>query len=550
MEKDAAMTEFEHPLNLKEISAIRKMVSEDPRNRVYLRMASFRIGEFHPIVTGPWGGIADEDFAYFVPLEEKKPKKASKEAEGVFGFWRIDPFRFFSEALGIAGHPKPDVTTLNGSRIFYSHIDGDGFPGISRIDGSSFAAKFVRDEILKKNNLPVTVSVISNDMESRGRPFYSPAYLLAKSIYALPNVEGAAHTFSHPYSWRGGDLKVVSTSPLRLERFPTDLHKQIVYSINYINRFLLKPNGKKLQILLWSGDCRPDERAIALVDRMGVRNMNGGDPVYDAKHPTYSALSGLTRQVGKRTQYHTSSRGDFLFTDGWTKNFGGMREVRDHFARTESPKRVMPINIYHHFYIGDRTAGLEGLQAAYDYVHDNEVAPLFASQYVDIVRDAMSLRIFRKGGGWQVINSGDLRTIRFDGAARRHVDLKRSRGVIGYTPHQGSLYVSLDDGMTHDIFLADTPSAVPYVEQASHYVDRWKAEKAGVSLEMRGLGRARLVLRNLVSGAAYKVRIQRLKTGKTLLDRVLRADAEGRLKIESEFHGYQKRYTVTVRRAS
>jgi hypothetical protein len=41
--------------------------------------------------------------------------------------WLINPFEFFRRAFATDAIPKPNTTTLSGRRIYYSHIDGDGW---------------------------------------------------------------------------------------------------------------------------------------------------------------------------------------------------------------------------------------------------------------------------------------------------------------------------------------------------------------------------------------------------------------------------------------
>lgn len=558
IEADGRMFGFEKPLDPRELHQAVKVLSTSPRNRVHLRLLSPLLGEFHPVVTGPWGGVALGDAAVHVPTpREVGASRAARkgkfqEQEGLPNAWRIDPFRFFETALGLRNRPRLDPTTLNGSRIAYAHIDGDGFAGVSLVDKASFSGQMVRDRILRRYNLPTTVSFVAKDIETRGGVYFNPALTLARSILELPNTEGATHTYSHPFNWRSGDAKPLAREGLAVEIRPTDLPKEVLYSTNYLDELVMRPNGKRTEILLWSGDCRPDPRALEVLERAGLRNMNGGDPVFDARHPTYSSLRPLARQVGPFVQVHTSARGDFLYTDGWTRNFGAFADVTDHFARTESPRRVAPLNIYYHFYSGDREEGLAALSAAYEYALSRPVAPLFASEYADIVMDFRDARIFRSGAnGWRVLNSGALRTLRFDAPAAPHVDLERSRGVIGYRWHQGSLYASLDESSDHEVFLSTRAPRVPFVEQASHRVEGWQAGSDSASLVMRGVGKAFLVLRGLSAGADYEVEVRRLGgEGEVLFRGKRRAGGGGGLRVESEFRAYGASYGVVVRKAS
>ena len=49
--------------------------------------------------------------------------------------WTVNPFAFFRKAFGEERFPIPDVTTLSGRRMYFSHIDGDGWNNVSEIEG-------------------------------------------------------------------------------------------------------------------------------------------------------------------------------------------------------------------------------------------------------------------------------------------------------------------------------------------------------------------------------------------------------------------------------
>jgi hypothetical protein len=88
---------------------------------------------------------------YLHPMHPKKPLLTYEDEKGanstpaaimpwggyaVFGsflfeygdnnLWIIDPFAYFKQSLDLKTLPVPDVTTHNGRRIFFTHIDGDG----------------------------------------------------------------------------------------------------------------------------------------------------------------------------------------------------------------------------------------------------------------------------------------------------------------------------------------------------------------------------------------------------------------------------------------
>lgn len=150
------------------------------------------------IITNPNGGYVSQ---HYVKFEIYQDNDASKIRQ-----WYINPFAFFSKVLNADALPKPDVTTINGKRIFYSHMDGDGWNSLTEVEGynerKTIAADILRQEIFARyTDLPFSVSVIVDEMKvgCYGMP---DSIAVAKRIFALPNVEPSSHTYSHPLYWQ------------------------------------------------------------------------------------------------------------------------------------------------------------------------------------------------------------------------------------------------------------------------------------------------------------------------------------------------------------
>ena len=234
--------------------------------------------------------------------------------------------------------PIPDVTTLSGRRIWFSHIDGDGWNNVSRVeayrDKSTIAATVIlRELIAPYPDLPVAVGVIGADIDERyGTP--EAGRQTARELYALPQVEVATHSYTHPYQWSFfenydrkleerligpdetewkavlGDRvrrfarlifpglirkssetegKFIDEDPPRAySEFPFDLDQEIRGAITAAEE--MAPEGKRGTLYLWSGGAEPFEGAIAQTRRLGLRNLNGGDSRYDADYPSISYL--------------------------------------------------------------------------------------------------------------------------------------------------------------------------------------------------------------------------------------------------------------------
>lgn len=166
------------------------------------------------IVTGPAGGYVAGGYTHFegyplLPIKDLEAQKDVPEEERELPEpvqqWYIDPFLFLRMVLHDEEEPKPDVTTLNGLRIFYSHIDGDGWNNLTQIrryaGQKMISSEVIEHEILMAYpDIPVNVSVISGEMD---RDCYGlrSSRKVAERIFRLPNVEPSSHTYTHPLFW-------------------------------------------------------------------------------------------------------------------------------------------------------------------------------------------------------------------------------------------------------------------------------------------------------------------------------------------------------------
>lgn len=549
---DPQMMKGEIPLNLDDAD-LRKgwptYVSTDPKNKVYLRVKD-RDGQVSDaVVVTPRGGLVAGEFLVYTPparpikTESTDPNSAGLSAPAVadaveVSKLRMDAFRFFTEAFQVQDFPRCDVTTLNGSRIFFEHIDGDAMHGMSFIDRASLNAEMMLREILARYQFPVTVSFVTSNLEFKATPTYRRELWAARKILELPWVELASHTVNHPFNWRLGDLRRRSgEDSVRLERIPPDDKLEIVSSIDFVNQQVAPP-GKKCKVLLWTGMCNPTEAELALTDGMGVANLNGGDPVYDSVNPWLLGVTPLYAVVGGRYQFHTCAAGDFYYTGAWTRDYDGMKKLVEYFKYTEEPRRLRAMNLYYHFYLAERALGIEGLRIALDYVTQQKPAPLYASQYVEVVKDMIVTRLGQDASGRLVIaNAGAMRTIRFDNPSRLP-DLDKSPGVLGYLKVGDRLYVHLDDGAVHTLAWGSQAPTKPYLERASHYVDKWQG---GSRFQLRGTGPASFTLAGMVPNAAYRITVG----GES---KTVTSDATGRLSWQGTFAQYDGRYAVEVRK--
>ncbi|MFQ5677212.1 MAG: hypothetical protein ACE5G1_15070, partial [bacterium] len=492
--KDPQMVEFERSLDY-ELTNYEVYKSSNSKNQVYLKLRRNDIAnsESDLVLTTPAGGFAA---AGYVLYEDE----ATYEKQ-----WRINPFLFFTEAFDLKDIPRPDVTTLNGLRVWSSHIDGDALISKSEIKPDTFCGEVIRDEILKQYKWPVSMSVVVAEVET------DPKFVrIARSIYELDWVEAASHSYSHPFYW-ADDYDKKDNYPERhlpVAGYEFNLQDEIVGSVSTINIKLL-PANKKVQQFFWTGNCEPTPQAMKLCQKAGLGNINGGDTVFDNMHSSYTNVAPLSVDVGGYRQIYAPNANENMYTNEWRGPYYGYKLVLQTLSKTDSPLRIKPIDIYYHFYSGEKWASLNALKEVIAKTTSQAVAPMFISDYIAMVQGFFSASLQRiSDNAWKIRNYGKCTTMRFDKTAA-FPDLQKSVNVLGFHHYQGSLYVHLAEGDNAIIVLATKQPARPYLSQASHRIADWRASKEQVAFATAGFGRGLFIVKNLSANATYIVEINR-----------------------------------------
>lgn len=503
--------------------------------------------------------------------------------------WIVNPFQFFGRAFGDERRPIPDTTTLAGRRIYFSHVDGDGWNNVSQIQGHRevrrYSAEVIeREAIVPYPDLPVTVGLIGGDVDQDlgGLPQNAQ---IARRIFALPQVEVATHSYTHPFNWqffesydRGEELKRVEevqspTLPLRerLSRRVVEISgrqqdrdltgKYIAGSDDLPRTFLkrpfdidvettgalkastvLAPPDKPARVYLWSGDTTPFPAAIAAVRRAGARNINGGDSRLDAEYPSVAYVPPIARAAGDERQIYAGNSNENTYTNDWTGPYYGFMMLEKTLANTESPRRLKPFNIYYHMYSGERPSALAAVRAMLDLARRSPVIPITTSHYAAIADDFFGVDIVQVDlFSWAVSRRGTLSTMRFEDADQLALDLARSTGVLGATRHEGDLYVALDPVVERAVItlrqaqdagprrlVAALPTRIASLVSSRWQIDTLNRNGCGFSFRAQGFGTGDMVWRTS-PGRGYRVTTHR--DGRTLAEETRWADADGRFEL-------------------
>jgi uncharacterized protein (TIGR01370 family) len=380
----------------------------------------------------PWGGFVSPSFVTSVLPGELGSR------------WVVNPFDFLSQALRLPAMPVPDTTTETGRRMLMVHMDGDGFISRSETPGNPIAGEMVRDRVVRKYPVPMTISVIEAEIAPDGiYPGMSAlAEQVARDIFAAPHVAIASHSYSHPFFWYKASAPGSAGSyNLRIPGYRFDVHREIDGSIAYIER-RLAPRGKKVEVFLWTGDCIPTSEALRAVARAGLVNMNGGDTVATRTQPSVTYMEGLGLQRAGGFQVFAPNQNENVYTNNWTGPYYEFERVIETFELTGSPRRLKPINIYFHTYLATKRAGVQTLDKIFQYALAQEITPVHIADYARKVMDFQTLSIARTSTGWQIRGARHLRSFRVP--PRLPVpDIRRSQGIAGYSLGPEAQYVHL-----------------------------------------------------------------------------------------------------------
>jgi hypothetical protein len=483
--KDEEFYDYETTLTADRIRYFFDIRSADPANRVLLALSQPGMRNDAAVLT-PSGGFVQSGTSHWLDQESGRAQ------------WFINPFSFFRAAFDSQNLPVADLNTVGGYRTAFIHVDGDGFSTISKIDRWHLSADLLQRRILKKFSLPFSVSVITAEVD--------PAYFgneetveVARSIYRLPNVEPASHSFSHPLEWH---LGIVSFDSIPGYRF--DPRQEIIGSMNYIQAELLPP-WKTISLFFWSGRCNATAEQIRLVEDRGWLQINGGGGFLDPARPSITAFAPPYLQIGDQFQIHARVSNEFEFTNGWQGPFDGYRQVVASFQFTEEQGPLIPADIYFHHYSMEWEEGWKSLRYVLQWAEHQEWTFLYTSQYVRMVKDFLSMEIYQESDNrYIILTNGSLRTIRFPNEPRL-VDMAASRNILGFTRTGRDLLVHLDGRRRHEIVLGSEPQRSLYLISANRLVDSLAAAPDSIRLYVQGYGYLEATLANVEPGQYFRI---------------------------------------------
>ena len=426
-----------------------------------------------PIAITPWGGYALAS-SFLIDIDN-------------VNYWTINPYQFIKEALQFDEIPMPDPTTEAGRRILFIHIDGDGFVEFVRMQKESLSTEYLIEHIYKKYAIPHTISLIQGEMQDLFPKLTTRMERVARELYAIPWIEPASHTLSHPFYWadvikpENASAKVGMKYHLPIKNYDFSLKKETIDSVDYVLNLAPKSKQKE-RIMFWSGDCQPPKSVLEYVEKNGIITLNGGDTTVQKKTPTLNFIAPFGLQRDEYWQIYTGQQNENVYTNDWLGPYWGFRNVIETFKMTEEPYRIKPINIYYHLYSGSKLASFSALKEVYDWAIKQKTSKLYASQYIKKGQGFYRTALGKTKNGFEIRNQGFLRTLRFD--KKINIDIQNSKGIAGHNFDNNSSYVTLDSSGKYELILEKNKRS-PYLIDANGWVEKVVNKQNKYSFELK-----------------------------------------------------------------
>ena len=395
-------------------------------------ICTLHIGRLKSVISAitPWGGYAF-DGALMTNINKSD-------------LWIVNPFKLLRDTLRLRDIPIPDVTTENGKRLLFVHIDGDGIMNRAEWNPELFSGEVLNSDIFSKYNIPISLSIIEAETAPYGLyPKLSKKLEeIARRSYEMDHVEPATHTFTHPFYWQ----KIINDNldpkyRLQVKDYNFSIDRELRGSLDYINKNLV-PKTKNAHMVFWSGDCLPTETTLEYMYQHNFLQMNGGDTTISNKDPWISYIAPLGIKRGDYYQIFTGAQNENVYTNDWLGPFWGFKRVIQTFKLTNAPRRLKPIDIYFHIYSGSKRASLNALHAVFKWSIKQDVMPIYTSEYIPRVMDFYEISMAMVDNRWYIKGAKALDTIRI--SKDKYVDIANSKGVVGMRRYLDSRYIHLD----------------------------------------------------------------------------------------------------------
>ena len=527
------------------------------------------------VVIGPRGAFAQQD-----ALLSRDDRLAAP-------MWILDPFAFLTAALAPAGggagappdpRPVPDVTTMQGLRLFFATVGAEGWltEEPARQIGETVmigAERLERDLIAPNGDLPVTVAVLTGDLDpAMAGPLAGRGLGAAERILALPDVAPATNGRVLVRDWPamavagedaaapegatlvGNAIRVLG-GDLTMGRGRVSAHGRTKYpagtvlptveiggAVEVTARLARRDRNKVC--VLWPDGALPPAEALESAWQTAGCAIGGGAYRSDSDLPLLGNLVPLAATVGTQLQVYSPMGSDSSFgsLSGGTRADDGFHGLLRMAQWSESPRRLAALQLSYDAGAALGFGARSTVRRVLDEVRAGPFLPVTARRYVAAVQGFQTVRLARQGAlAWAVEDRGGLQTLRFDDAGGLALALDASSGVLGANRAGEHLYVALDPAdprpvvaLAHGAAPSGVATTGAQVALVSATVPVAARSHAGclTDLRLEPVNRAGRMLLQGAPDSDYEVRIAHLPDPATAESRALWTGADGLVPLD------------------
>lgn len=397
-------------------------------NDVWLRLRDSTGAMYDPVFLSDFGGVALEPY-----LLDRRPGSDEE--------WMLAPEHFLQAALKLPSAPQFDVVTENGRRTAFTLLTSDGLMARTpEGEGAGSAWQKLITEFAE----PVTLAVAEAELDGSDFSESEKASRVdtVKNLLALPDVELAAHSYSHPFFWRTFDGRRDTSAltyfyTLNQTGYLADLQREIVAPQQALNRLL----GQAPEVLAWPGDAVPGPAALTTAKEAGIVNFGGGGVSFSNEHLSLASMYPLARP----SPYGTQILSPLLAENDYARLFNGIalnyRKVVDWNLLLGGAERWRPWSLHVHL---DAMARPDAELLLHDIFKETKAQSLLhlsLKQYVDRVMSLQTASMaLNLDGSWDFM-ADNVHTLRVP--ATQDIDVSASTGLAGTVVEGAYRYLSL-----------------------------------------------------------------------------------------------------------
>lgn len=407
----------------------------------------------------------------------------------------INPFCFFKKIFRKI--PALDLTTENGMRVLFVHIDGDGFTSLyENSTDNNYASEILLKEILTKYKIPHSVSIIRGEIdnpklnEKEKEKFKE----ISREIFKLNHVEAANHSYSHPLKWiHSKNINEYEHTEqiynIDIPGYTFNLLEETIKTNQWIEEHLLE--NKKVKLFFWTGDCIIPYNALKILYDNDILNINGGYTSATKSKPFLYLIGPHAIERNGLYQIYAAQTNENFYTNSWSFPLWGFEKVLETQEITDKPLRLKPINIYYHFYSASKYESLNALKKVYEQSLNKEIIPKFTSEYIKIVLDFYKSEIFNYKDEWIIASEGHIKTIRTE-----ELLPEINENVCGYRKINTNNYIHLCKNPPYKINLKEKMPNELFLESSNADIDVFQKTANGYKIKLKGYVPVKYNLKN------------------------------------------------------